>query len=169
MNSNLTAKFENFLIKNRNRVFYILIKNWKIPYSDAEDIFQEASIKAYLNLKKFDETRKFDPWFNQIINHLCIDYFRIKKKELPLIKDIAIREKNRLELQDSKTLLYSQLSKLPKVYKQTLILQLKGLDYDEIKALLKVSKSTIRWRLFYARKLLRQFLIKKGYLDITYC
>lgn len=45
---------------------------------EAEDIAQEAFVRAYINLHTFDPKRKFSTWLYRIATNLCID--RIRKK-----------------------------------------------------------------------------------------
>lgn len=45
---------------------------------EAEDIAQEAFIRAYVNIESFDVNRKFSTWLYRIATNLTID--RIRKK-----------------------------------------------------------------------------------------
>lgn len=46
---------------------------------EAEDITQNAFIKAWKNLKKFNKGKKFKPWIFQIAKNTSLDYLRKKK------------------------------------------------------------------------------------------
>ena len=46
---------------------------------DAEDLSQEAFIRAYRNIKHLKPERKFFPWFYQILKNLCISHLRKRK------------------------------------------------------------------------------------------
>lgn len=45
---------------------------------EAEDIAQEAFVRAFINIHTFDQKRKFSTWLYRIATNLCID--RIRKK-----------------------------------------------------------------------------------------
>lgn len=47
---------------------------------EAEDIAQEAFIRAYVNIDSFDINRKFSTWLYRIATNLTID--RIRKRSL---------------------------------------------------------------------------------------
>ncbi|MCX6760863.1 MAG: sigma-70 family RNA polymerase sigma factor [Candidatus Nealsonbacteria bacterium] len=49
---------------------------------DAEDITQDAFLKVWRNLKKFDLEKSFKTWIFSIAKNTCIDFFR-KKKTIP--------------------------------------------------------------------------------------
>src|SRR5687768_4472248 len=46
---------------------------------DVEDIAQQALLKAYLSLKRFDHRSAFGTWLYKIAVNECWDYFRKKK------------------------------------------------------------------------------------------
>src|ERR1700685_2854384 len=46
---------------------------------DVEDIAQQALVKAYLSLKRFDQRSGFGTWLYKIAVNECWDYFRKKK------------------------------------------------------------------------------------------
>ena len=50
---------------------------------EAEDIAQEAFVRAYVNIHTYDQKRKFSTWLFRIATNLCID--RIRKKEAGLL------------------------------------------------------------------------------------
>lgn len=50
---------------------------------EAEDIAQEAFVRAYINLHSYDQKRKFSTWIYRIATNLCID--RIRKRSRIII------------------------------------------------------------------------------------
>ena len=48
---------------------------------EAEDIAQEAFVRAYINLHSYDQKRKFSTWLYRIATNLCIDRIRKKKPD----------------------------------------------------------------------------------------
>lgn len=74
--------FDVLLKRHQDRVFnYILriIKNEDL----ANDIFQEAFVKAILTIKqgRYTENGKFPAWISRIAHNLIIDYYRQEKSE----------------------------------------------------------------------------------------
>jgi RNA polymerase sigma-70 factor (ECF subfamily) len=53
--------------------------NILMNYPDAEDVCQEAFLKAYQNLNKFDLQKNFKNWFSTVLYNLCLDTIRKRK------------------------------------------------------------------------------------------
>src|SRR5699024_8991644 len=68
---------------------------------EAEDMAQEAFIRAYVNIHSFDDNRKFSTWLFRIATNLSIDRLRKKKPDYHL--DAEIRGTDGLNM-------YTQLS-----------------------------------------------------------
>src|SRR5438034_958087 len=47
--------------------------------TDAEDVTQEAFVKAWRHIEKFDRSRPFDSWLYRIVSNLALDLIRRKK------------------------------------------------------------------------------------------
>lgn len=52
--------------------------------SGAEDVVQEALLKAYRNLPRFDPGRRFGAWLYKIAQNLCFDQLRLRRRLQPL-------------------------------------------------------------------------------------
>ena len=53
---------------------------------EAEDIAQEAFVRAYINIHTFDQKRKFSTWLFRIATNLCIDRIRKKNRIITLMR-----------------------------------------------------------------------------------
>ncbi len=49
---------------------------------DAEDVTQDVFVKAWRNLKKFDQNKSFKTWLFSIAKNSCLDFLK-KKKAIP--------------------------------------------------------------------------------------
>src|SRR3954453_21745463 len=56
---------------------------------EAEDIAQEAFIRAYVNIKSFNQDLKFSTWLFRIATNLCIDRIRKKKPDYFLDAEVS--------------------------------------------------------------------------------
>ena len=56
---------------------------------EAEDIAQEAFIRAYINIESFNINLKFSTWLYRIATNLCIDRIRKKKPDYFLDAEVA--------------------------------------------------------------------------------
>lgn len=80
--------FDILLKRYQNRLFnyiYFIVRNTEL----AEDIFQDAFIKAITTIKqgRYTENGKFPAWITRIAHNLIIDYFRQEKNENVISND----------------------------------------------------------------------------------
>ena len=63
--------------------------------SDAQDVYQEAFLKAYKNLGSFRFECSFYTWIYRIVTNLCLDHLRkrtVRKEESPVVTDSSGEE-----------------------------------------------------------------------------
>jgi RNA polymerase sigma-70 factor, ECF subfamily len=68
--------------------------------TDAQDIYQEAFLKAYKNLGSFRFECSFYTWIYRIVTNLCLDHLRkrnVRKEDAPVATDPSGQEYNLLE------------------------------------------------------------------------
>jgi RNA polymerase sigma-70 factor (ECF subfamily) len=73
-----TAAFEE-LVRHYDRVVLRLALNITGSYEDAQDIYQEAFLRAYRNLSRFRFECSFYTWIYRIATNLCLDHLRQKQ------------------------------------------------------------------------------------------
>ncbi|MBE3570796.1 MAG: RNA polymerase sigma factor SigW [Bacillales bacterium] len=143
---------------------------------EAEDAAQEAFLRAYLNIRRYDENRKFSTWLYRITTNLCIDRIRKKKPDyhldaalegsenVTLYSQIASsshlpeQEVEQMELQES---IQQAILKLPEKYRAVIILKyVEELSIEEIAGILNMPVGTVKTRLHRGREALRKHLRK---------
>ena len=70
-----TAAFEE-LVRQYDRVVLRLAMNITGSQEDAQDIYQEAFLRAYVNLNRFRFECSFYTWIYRIATNLCLDHLR---------------------------------------------------------------------------------------------
>jgi RNA polymerase sigma-70 factor (ECF subfamily) len=136
---------------------------------DADDLVQDAFLRALERIATFDASRAFEPWFTRLLVNLGLDWRRkqvVRRTESHDPERLAggtrpDREVERSELRSS---LQQALEKLPD--RQRLIVtlfEIDGRSTEEVAEMLKVSQVTVRWHLHQARKALREML--KGWIE----
>lgn len=136
---------------------------------DADDLVQDAFLRALEKIASFDIARAFEPWFTRLLVNLGLDLRRkqkVRRTEAydPELVPGAARtdaEVERGELSDS---LNRALARLPD--RQRLIVclfEIDGHSTEEVANMLEVSQVTIRWHLHQARRTLREAL--KGWAE----
>lgn len=138
-------------------------------HEDAQDALQDAFVKTWNTLHRFDLKKRFGPWFFQILRNQCRDALRSRKARFdrealgePLETMPADPEEGperRLERKLAKERLWTALEKLSEDHREIIVLkELEGLRYGEIAGVLKVPEGTVASRLFHARRALAEVL-----------
>lgn len=75
----------NELVERFSRYVYaICVQAFRLPDSDAEDVFQEVFARAYQHLDKLRDDSAVRPWLAQLTRRLCIDRLRAGQRERPV-------------------------------------------------------------------------------------
>ncbi len=64
-------------------VYAIAVQAYRLPTSDAEDVFQEVFARAYVNLSKLRDDSAIRPWLAQLTRRLCLDTIRANSRTQP--------------------------------------------------------------------------------------
>jgi RNA polymerase sigma factor (sigma-70 family) len=65
-------------------VYAICSQAFRLPHSDAEDVFQEVFARAYQRLDSLRDDAAVRPWLAQLTRRLCIDRLRAAARERPV-------------------------------------------------------------------------------------
>jgi RNA polymerase sigma factor (sigma-70 family) len=165
------------LMKKYYQLIYNLIYRMIFKKEDVEDLTQEAFIKAFNSLDKFDRQFAFSTWLFKIATNNCIDYLRKKKlSTFSIDKDIESDEDEfKFEIPDHETkpdreimesqrkeLIDQAIESLPEKYRKVIILRHKhDMDYEEIAKELNLPLGTVKAHIFRGRELLNKFLKDK--------
>ena len=158
--------FSNLVEKYQRPVFSVCYRMLGTPTA-AEDAAQEAFIRAYQALDRYDPKRSFATWILSIASNYSIDQLR-KKKVTILSMDSDKHawlappdpgpspEKVALDKEKS-ALVQSILAELNETDRAAVILQYwHDYSYGEIAETLDLTSSAVRSRLFRARKLMAE-------------
>jgi RNA polymerase sigma-70 factor, ECF subfamily len=138
---------------------------------DVEDVAQQALLKAYLSLKRFDLRSAFGTWLYKIAVNECWDYFR-KKKVRPLVYEANLSEEQVRQMEalpedregafghavdaarraEQRDLLDRLLIELDEQDRAMLVMkEVAGFTVEEIGEVLDLNVNTVKVRLFRAR------------------
>jgi RNA polymerase sigma-70 factor (ECF subfamily) len=131
---------------------------------DADDLVQDAFLRALERIGTFDLSRSFEPWFTRILVNLGRDFHRkqqVRRTEAhdPETLPGGARPDTEVERAELRGSLARALEALPD--RQRLIVtlfEIDGRSTEEIAGMLNVSQVTIRWHLHQARRTLRAAL-----------
>ena len=138
-------------------------------HSDADDLMQEAFLRAYRALGSFDGRSDFFTWLYRIVVNLALNHLRrvqrhressLEDDQLPRGWDQEGAELERqVEAKDLFVRVGRAIDELPPVYKITVLLAVvEELPHQQVAGILGCSEGTVAWRVNQARKLLRQRL-----------
>jgi RNA polymerase sigma-70 factor (ECF subfamily) len=150
------------LVERYQKAVYNLAYRMLGNASDAEDAAQETFLRAYASLGSYQATRKFGTWLLSITSHWCIDRLRRRKVvSLEALADVSLLggttdgpEREALAREHEREV-RGWLAELPEAYRLALVLRYwHDLSYTEIAEVTGLPLSTVRMRLFRARRLL---------------
>lgn len=140
---------ESLIQGNLNYVYNFIMGYVRDPQV-AEDVSQDTFLKAWKNLKKFDDRYKFRTWLLTIAKNTALDYLKKKKNlsfsaisdDMEIIENLLVGEQN-VEIDYFN--IKSEIDKLPKKYQEILGLYYgQGLNFREIAETLRKSINTIK-------------------------
>ena len=162
--------FASLVEKYQDRAIAIARK-FVLSEEPARDVAQEAFLRVYRNLHRYDPKHRFYTWFYRIVVHLAIDRTRRRKRVQELLRQRA-QEPTRavdspsapLEQSDLRGQVESVLSGLPEKYRVLLVLRdLEGFTSKEISEISGSNHATVRWRLHRARQIFRESWESAGF------
>ncbi|MCX8084192.1 MAG: sigma-70 family RNA polymerase sigma factor [Calditerrivibrio sp.] len=171
-----------FLILKYQRQLYGTILNLVKDEDLAQDILQETFLKAYENLHTLRNKEQFYSWLKKIAINASlmklekgkryVDMYDEEQEEDDYFFNIQTDDTNpEKELLDEELRRYVRrfVDSLPSKLKNVIILrEVEDLSYEEIAEILKIPIGTVRSRLFNARQIIKERLIKQGLADGLY-
>jgi RNA polymerase sigma-70 factor (ECF subfamily) len=163
------------LVKRYQERIYATIYHMTSNHEDANDLAQEAFIKAFHALKSFKGGSSFYTWVYRIAVNKTINFLKQRKNKAQMSLDdldfnaehdpdlVALisdktprREVNLAELQEK---LNGAMQKLSEPHRLVVTLHdVQGLSHEEIAKIMDCNIGTVRSRLFYARQQLQAYL-----------
>jgi len=169
-----TGAYDDLVRRYQERI-YATIYHMTSNHEDANDLAQEAFIKAYQALQSFKGGSSFYTWVYRIAVNKTINFLKQRKNRVQIsLNDLDFnaehdpdlvalisdntprRDLNLAELQEK---LNAALQKLSEHHRLVVTLHdIQGLSHEEIAAIMDCNIGTVRSRLFYARQQLQAYL-----------
>jgi RNA polymerase sigma-70 factor (ECF subfamily) len=128
---------------------------------DAEDLTQEAFLRAYGALKEFRGESSFRTWICQIATRVCIDHLRARRETLELQEDWEAPggESDFSASVVDRAVVAAAIGSLPPRYRAAVVLRhVEHLSYQEIAGVLGLPLATVKTHIRRARARLRERL-----------
>ncbi len=170
------SAFEQLVLRYQNQVYNLALRMVNNE-SDAQDLAQEAFIRAWRALNSFQHTAQFSTWLYRLTSNVCIDFLRSQKRHrvisLTVLQD---DERQQWDMPDGQPLPESQaiareeqrilleaMAALEPEYRQILTLRiLNDCSYQQIAQILGIREGTVKSRQSRAREQLRKKLSQNG-------
>jgi RNA polymerase sigma-70 factor (ECF subfamily) len=148
---------------------YIVAKRFLKDAADAEDVVQEAFIKAFTKLHQYKAEVTFGAWLKRIVVNKSIDFLKAKKQQLVDLEEVHLKvidttNNDKWLVDDAITVddVKTAINKLPEKYEYVVMLYLiEGYDHQEISEILNISEVASRTQLSRGKVKLQELLTLK--------
>lgn len=158
------------LIRRYQRQVFTLMRRFTSTSSEAADLTQEAFLRAYEKLEKFQSGKNFFVWLYTLSLNLARDYARKNKN---YVENLSVEEDAYRESPDQETSLIQKmetmalvqaLNRLPEDFREALILRYReGLSMKDIAQILNLSVSGAKMRIHRGLIKLREVFSEDGH------
>lgn len=177
------------IMRTNNRLLYRTARSILRNDEEAEDVLQEAYVKAYYKLAGFKGQAKLSTWLVRIVINEALERRRKLAHGLQYVSNGEAMDSESLsdELQaesqschgpeamamraDLSRLIQRHVDRLPDVFRTVFVLRaLEELTVEETASCLKIPESTVRTRFMRARRILREHAARdiEAALDVTF-
>jgi RNA polymerase sigma-70 factor, ECF subfamily len=134
----------------------------------AEDVAQEAFLKAFRNLSTFDASRRFSSWMFRIAHNAALDALRRRKADPVASAEVAEppmpAAPDPVQIEQLGAALDAALDTLRPEWRTAIVLRYQeGCSYDEIAEALGIPENTAKTFVHRARKRMADLLAAAGW------
>ncbi|MFZ9030557.1 MAG: RNA polymerase sigma factor [Bacteroidetes bacterium] len=132
--------------------------------ADAEDITQEAFIKAFQRIDQFEGNVTFGAWLKRIVVNRSIDFLKSRKQQFVELQEnrlsiVQEQEDWSVDQEVQVETVKAAMEELPDKYRYVVQLYLvEGYDHQEISEILDLRETTCRTRLMRGKQYLKELL-----------
>ena len=173
------SSFEREALVHLDALYRVALRLSGNP-ADAEDLVQEAMLRAYRSWDRFTLGTNAKGWLLTILRNLFINEYRRRRRhpetvDLDTIEPFAVFEDVQEDPQgayfdrivDDEVL--RAVDELPDVFREAVMLSdVEGLSYEEVAKVLDVPVGTVKSRLYRGRRMLQaklyEYAVSMGYI-----
>ncbi|APZ43322.1 RNA polymerase sigma factor RpoE [Acidihalobacter ferrooxydans] len=162
-----TRAFDLLVLKYQHKILHLIARYVHDP-SSAQDVAQEAFIKAYRGLRNFRGDSAFYTWLYRIAINTAKNYLVMESRRTPDyevnaedaeylngesgLKEYGTPERELLS-EEIRKQIFKAMEDLPEDLRSAIVLrELEGMSYDEIAQVMECPIGTVRSRIFRARE-----------------
>jgi RNA polymerase sigma-70 factor (ECF subfamily) len=170
--------FEELITLYEKRIYNIALRMMGNP-SDAQDMAQEAIIKAYRPIGSFKGACRFSSWVYRITVNTCLDEIRKRKKRNVALIDMTDGESSGfvdgaplpeavVESREGYSGILAAVGGLNEIYRTVIVLRdMQGFSYQDISEMTNCSIGTVKSRINRARNILKSVLQRQGNNEVA--
>ena len=165
------SDFEILVDRYKNKAFSLLCNMLK-DTMEAEEVLQDAFLKAYYGLNNFKQEAKFSTWFYRIVYNTALTRLSAKKRKIEkemtsIDEDLNISDNTYpadSEKKELSLLLTELIDKLPPNYASVITMfYLEEMSCEEISEVTNRSISNVKVLLHRSRNALKDIVLKSNY------
>ncbi|HZF00532.1 MAG TPA: RNA polymerase sigma factor [Methylomirabilota bacterium] len=153
------------LVRNHQQMIHALTFRMTGSTADAEDLAQETFIRAFEQIGAFNGRAKFSTWLYSIGVHACLNWRRNEMRRFQAHTNCAaemVAQHSNGEISENAQHALAALMKLPAKQRAAIVLTIyDGMSHAEAAKVLRCSETTVSWRVFTAKRKLKQVLSKQ--------
>ena len=169
--------FGQLVLAHQNKVFTLCV-HMMGSREEAEDMAQEAFLKAWRSLDSFHGESSFATWMHRLTTNLCLDHLRKQTRRQNISVAVSLDDEEtmfsepadpgsdpqqELEKRERQRAMEKALKELPEHHRRALVMrEVSGLSYQEIADGLELDLGTVKSRIARAREALRKRLLEDG-------
>jgi RNA polymerase sigma-70 factor (ECF subfamily) len=149
------------LIRIHQRMIHSLAYRMTGSLADADDLAQETFVRAYRHLPSFRRSSKFSTWLYRIAFNVCLTWREqeSRRQDLHASWSRAAEPEGAPAAEDAAPRVREALLRLPAKQRAAMILTVyESMNHAEAARALGCTEATVSWRVFAARRKLKQWL-----------
>jgi len=159
-----TAEFNHLVLENSDllRPFALSLTR---DNEQAKDLYQETICKAFVNRDKYNTGTNVKAWLYTIMRNIFINDYRRRQKRnttsVDLSEDVSVIKTQSYTINNVESNIVfkdilKKINELPDIFKHPFNLYYEGYKYHEIANAMNEPLGTIKSRIHFARKLLKE-------------
>lgn len=158
------------LVQKYEKVMYNTALRMVHDPDDAADITQNAFIKIFECLHRYNRRHKFFSWLYRIVVNASLNLLKQRKQTIrhdENVRSTGLQPDAKYHETEATQSIEEALLDLPVEHRAVIILRhFHNLSYRDISYVVDTSEKKVKSRLFAARQLLRKLLIQRGLFQV---
>lgn len=163
---NKNTDFKSSVLGMQGKLLSFALK-LTLDKDEAHDLVQDTTLKALNNEEKFVDNYNFKGWMLTIMRNIFINNYRRSARQNTVVDtsddlyNLNLSQDSGMETPDGAFAcreISAILAKFPADYREPFSMQVAGYKYEEISERLAMPLGTVKFRIFFTRKRLREIL-----------